>query len=90
METKTALDVSRFSWTQMFNNSKGKTSLSFVCAFMMISTGCLVVGLGASKKFPDALLHGVALCGLGSGLLGIRRFTKDKDVTIHSDDEIKA
>lgn len=64
----------------MFNNSKGKTSLTLVCAFLVIVTGCGGFIYGAAKLDGNTMIQAIAMVTIGSGLLGIRRFTQDKEL----------
>lgn len=95
-DKKHLLDISSLSLAQMFNNSKGKTSLSYVSAAVLIVTGCVLALAGVRTKQSDAMLHGLGFASLGAGLLGIRRFTADKEVQppaveeMKNDNEIKA
>ena len=64
----------------MFNNSKGKTSLSLVCAFILIITACFIGVYGCITRSGDAMIQGFAYASLGAGLLGLRRVTPDKEI----------
>lgn len=89
MEKKSELDISKFDIRQMYNNSKGKTSLALVCGHQLICCGCslAIAAIFEETHVSDLLLNAVALCTLGATLLGIRRFTKDKEVTPPAVDE---
>lgn len=74
------MDISKFKFGEMYNNSSGKTSASLVAAHMLVLTGCVMGIKGAFDKQGDSMLQGIAFATLGSGLLGIRRFSDDKKV----------
>lgn len=74
------LDIKKFHLAEMFNDSKGKTSLGLVCGFILIITGCIGFVYGAYLKQSDTENISLAFATLGAGLLGIRRFTNDKTV----------
>lgn len=74
------MNIHKFSIPEMYSNSKGKTSLSLVCAHILVITGCIMGLRGAFHTYADSMLQGLAFAGLGAGLLGIRRWTPDKPV----------
>lgn len=73
-------DIKKFNFPEGFNNSKGKTSIALVSGYQLVTTGCLIGIIGAFLKVPEVLFHAVAFASLGAGLLGIRRFTNDKEI----------
>lgn len=73
------MKIDEFKIAEMYSNSKGKTSLSLLCAHTLIVTGCLIGLYGAYTHQGEAMLQGVAYSTLGAGLLGLRRFTQDKE-----------
>lgn len=73
------MKIDEFKIAEMYSNSKGKTSLSLLCAHTLIVTGCFIGLWGAYTKQGEAMIHGVAYSTLGAGLLGLRRFTQDKE-----------
>jgi hypothetical protein len=76
--------VKYFSLIEMYNNSKGKTSISLVSSSILIMTGCFLGIKGSFGHHGETMIQGLAFATLGASLLGIRRFTQDKDV---QDDE---
>lgn len=74
------MNISKFDIREMYNNSKGKTSLSLVCAHTLVITGCVIGLYGAYVKDGNAMMQGIAYASLGAGLLGLRRFTADKEI----------
>lgn len=82
------MDIHRFSLAEIFSNSKGKSSASLLCGFMMISTACICFVICVS--FRDAhtgeiIAGSTAFAASGSVLLGIRRWTQDKEISGDSD-----
>lgn len=76
----------KFSWTELTSNSCGKTSPSIVSALVMIiPTGCVGFLASVFLKHSELAIHSVAVITIGAGLLGIRRFTKDKEIKDEKD-----
>lgn len=75
------LEHTRFSVAEAFNSTaSGKTSISLICGFILIVTGCIGFILGIYKKIPEIHVTSLGFATLGATLLGIRRFTKDKKI----------
>lgn len=85
------IDINKFQFSQMFNDSKGRTSPSKLVGFYACFISVSVFGLGSIMAILDATEHtnniiatvtmqSVALFIAGGTLLGIRRFTKDKEI----------
>lgn len=87
------LDISQFNFKQMFNNSKGKTSLGLVVCGMfafaatigILSCGFVIVFETHKESATKAdvgsfSMQCVALAGLTIGYLTSRRFTEDKQI----------
>lgn len=70
----------KISIPEMFNDSKGKTSLSKFMAAIVILVGCFGFVWGTLHFESDVLASSTAFVGAGTILLGIRRYTKDKDL----------
>lgn len=75
------MNIHRFQFSEMYSNSKGKTSASLVAGHMLIITGCFMGIKGAFTQHGETMLQGLAFSTLGAGLLGIRRFTDDKPIS---------
>lgn len=69
-----------FNVAEMFNDSKGKTSLSKVMATVVILAGCIIGIVGCFTEHPDFTLHGIGYITPGLALLGYRRGTQDKEI----------
>ncbi len=74
------MNIAKFSWAEAFNNSKGKTAMPLICGFVMIVTGCIGTLYSLFVKYGEGLAASSALVVSGGTLLGIRRFSPDKDV----------
>ena len=72
------LNINKFSFVQMFNNSKGKTSPGLVGGLLMIVVACLGFMWSVYFKYNDVIMGSGAFAVTGATLLGIRRFTDDK------------
>jgi len=79
-----------FSFSELFSNSSGKTSGSGVAGFLTVMTGLLTFIAGVvliylscwhgcdSTMSTSILTQSIALIGIGSALLGVRKISKDK------------
>jgi len=81
------VDIRKFNIGEMFSNSQGKTACALVSAFILVITGCIMGLRGAFSAHADSMLQGLAFAGLGSGLLGIRRWTPDKVISHKAEPE---
>jgi hypothetical protein len=92
------LDIHKFSWSELFNDSKGRTSPGRVVGFFGCVVSILVFGISSleavfTKMTTDQTniilttitMQSVAFFTVSAALLGIRRFTKDKDVDSSSE-----
>ncbi len=88
------MDINKFNFVQMFNNSKGKTSPMILIAFSAGLIGsatflsCAIimfflVGYEAKTDVTNilnsVLMQSVGLVTLSLTALGVRRFTNDKE-----------
>lgn len=91
-------DITKFTFPELFNDSKGRTSPGKVVGFIACIVAILVFGIASleavfTRNINDQTniilttitMQSVALYTAGATLLGIRRFTKDKDVPGSSD-----
>lgn len=85
-------NIHKFSWYEIFNDSKGRTSPGKIVGFFACVVSILVFAIASMEAVftrhineqTNAILttitmQAVALFTVGSALLGIRRFTKDKE-----------
>ena len=90
-----SLDINRFSFKQMFNDSKGKTSLTKLIAFgagavgVSVFASCAVImyvlvvveaKTDVTTILNSVLMQSVAMTTLSLGALTARRFTNDKPI----------
>ncbi len=88
------MDINKFNFVQMFNNSKGKTSPMILIAFIsgligsatFLSCAIIMFFLVGYKAKTDVtnilnsvLMQSVGLVTLSLTALGVRRFTNDKE-----------
>ena len=66
----------KFSFVELTNNNNGKTSASIVAGLFIILIGGLSFIYSVYHK--TYVIESTGLITIGSTLLGIRRFTKDK------------
>lgn len=74
------MDIHKFSFAEMYSNSKGKTSAALVASHILVITGCFMGIKGSFTLNSESMLQGIAFAAMGTGLLGIRRWTPDKPV----------
>lgn len=74
------VDIHKFSFSELTSNSCGKTSMSLVCAPIIILTSCTGFMWAIVEHQSEMCIHSIALATLGVGMLVTRRFTKDKEV----------
>lgn len=74
------MNISKFDIREMYNNSKGKTSLMLVCAHMVVFSGCYGFVVGVHTVDGNTMIQSIAMVTIGSTLLGVRRFTPDKEI----------
>jgi hypothetical protein len=95
------LDIHKFNWTELFNDSKGRTSPGRVVGFFGCITAILIFAIASLEALFTKLttdqtniilttitMQSVALFTVSATLLGIRRFTKDKDVDASTPENI--
>lgn len=84
------VDLHKFNWPEMFNDSKGRTSPGKVLGFFggivsiitfLIAGLAIITKYGEGSNIEHVLMYSVALFYAAAALLGIRRFTKDKDLS---------
>jgi hypothetical protein len=74
------MNIQQFKFSESFNDSKGKSSIGLVAAFIMVVVASIVFGYAGFIKYGEGMMYATGFATLGAGLLGIRRFTKDKDI----------
>jgi len=92
-------NLHKFDWREIFNDSKGRTSPGKIVGFFACIVSVLVFGIASmeavfTRSFSDQTnailttitMQSVALFTVGSALLAIRRFTKDKEVVTENNE----
>lgn len=74
------MNIKEFKFSEAFNDSKGKSSIGLVAAFIMVVVASVVFGYAGFIKYGEGMMYATGFATLGAGILGIRRFTKDKDL----------
>jgi hypothetical protein len=77
------LNISKFSWAELFSNGNGKTSGTAFCGIVICMVGSLCFLLGCIDKMfisssIDVISQSIMFVGIGSGLLGFRKFVDSK------------
>lgn len=81
------MNLRKFSIAEMYNNSKGKTSASLVAGHILVLTGCFMGIKGSLTLNSESMLQGIAFAGMGTGLLAVRRYTPDKEISSNAETE---
>ena len=77
------LNISKFSWGELFSNGNGKTSGTAFCGIVICMVGSLCFLLGCIDKMfisssVDVISQSIMFVGIGAGLLGVRKFVDSK------------
>ncbi len=78
---KRSLNIDKFNYRQIFNDSKGKTSAYLIVAFTGAMVSIITFAFSVYFKYVDGINGSVLFFGASSALFGIRRFTQDKIIT---------
>ena len=92
-------DLHKFDWREIFNDSRGRTSPGKIVGFFACIVSVLVFGIASMEAvftrhvneqtnviLTTITMQSVALFTIGSALLAIRRFTKDKETPTDSNE----
>ena len=74
--------IEKFSFKELFNNSKGQTDAHLFAGLVMVIVACLTFPYCIFVKLETFANLSIAFATLGAGLLGVSRFTKDKDLIL--------
>lgn len=85
-------NISKFSWSELFSNGDGKTSGTAFCGIVISMVGSFCFLLGCLDKMLlsssiDVISQSIMFVGIGSGLLGLRKFVDSKKPESQSSDE---
>ncbi len=86
---KSNLSVHTFSFTQMFNDSRGKTSMSLFCGFVTVMIGCAGFITSIILNFGEGVGGSSAFIIAGSGLIIGKTLSKDKPIVEDIIEEVK-
>ncbi|MES2829662.1 MAG: hypothetical protein V4687_15985 [Bacteroidota bacterium] len=77
-----SIDISKFNWKQLFNDSQGKTSLQLVCGGIGFLVGCAGLIIGGLRDHSETLMmHAESLLIMSVGVMGLQQLTKDKPLS---------
>ena len=80
------LTYRKFNLTEALNNSKGKSSLGLLFGLLYGLAALALYGVGiyclfnGINGYNDLFTQGAILTGASGTLIGVRRFTKDKEL----------
>ncbi len=82
------LTYRKFNLTEALNNSRGKSSLGLLFGLLYGIAALVLYGVGiyclfhGINGYNDLFTQGAILTGASGTLIGVRRFTKDKELNI--------
>jgi hypothetical protein len=82
------LTYKKFNLTEALNNSRGKSSLGLLFGLLYGVAALVLYGIGVyclfngANGYNDLFTQGAILTGASGTLIGVRRFTKDKELNI--------
>lgn len=79
--SKRSLNINTLSWRQIFNDSRGKTSMPLLVAFIFAIAATFGFIWSIHTRFNDGILGSISFAGVAGTLLGIRRFTQDAPIS---------
>lgn len=86
------LDIHNFSWSEMVSNSDGKTSGTAFCGVVICIVGTFCFLLGCLDKMfistsIDIITQSIVFTGIGSSLIGLRKYVESKRPDIEPQSE---
>ncbi len=87
------LTYKKFNLTEALNNSRGKSSLGLLFGLLYGVAALVLYGVGVYCLFNgvngynDLFTQGAILTGASGTLIGVRRFTKDKELNIENNND---
>jgi len=73
---KNGLTVNKFSFVQMFNDSRGKTSASLFCGILIIIVSCIGFITSIILNFGEGVMGAGAFVVSGTGLILGKTYSK--------------
>jgi len=76
-------NISKFSWSELFNNDSGKTSGTAFVGIIICLVGSLCFLLGCIDKMwvskdIDIITQSIVFVGIGAALMGVRKVVGQK------------
>ena len=86
------LNIQKFSWSEMVSNGNGKTSGTAFAGLVISMVGTLCFFLGCIDKMfisasIDVITQSIMFVGIGSSLLGLRKYVDSKKPESTSESE---
>ena len=78
------MNIEKFSFAEACNNPKGKTSMALICGGLTILSGAIAFCYSIFTHYGEGIGGSIAVLTIGSALLGIRRFTPDKEISTNA------
>jgi hypothetical protein len=72
-------ELFKFSWAQAWSDKCGKSSVTGWTGWFLAVIGGLMSLYGAIIKYSDAMMYGLGISTLGTGLLGYRKSQEKHD-----------
>jgi len=77
------MNISKFSWSELFNNDSGKTSGTAFVGIIICLVGSLCFLLGCIDKMwvskdIDIITQSIVFVGIGAALMGVRKVVGQK------------
>lgn len=78
-----AKDISKFSWSELFSNSDGKTSGTAFTGIVIAMAGTFCFVLGCIDRMflsssIDVISQSIVFVSIGAGLVGVRKVVDSK------------
>ena len=71
--------INKFYFAQLTSNTNGKTSGSALMGVVISFCGCFGFVWGVVLRSGEIMGYSFGVIGVGAGLLGLRRFTANKE-----------
>jgi len=75
-------DISKFNFSEMFNDSTGKSDVHLFCGWLVITVGAICFPYTVLNKLEVYANLTLAFMTIGGALLGISRLSKDKPLNL--------
>lgn len=75
------MNISKFNFSELFSNDTGKTSMSATMGGILVFISSIVFAYASFTKYELGITQSVIMAGIGSTLLGIRKYMNNKETT---------